>query len=61
MDANQKKMMTYALLAIGVFLLAAPPSYQMAIPVRMDSSTRQMVACAALLAAYYFYNGEKLF
>lgn len=58
---ESKKMMMYALLAVGVFLLAAPAQYQAMVPVQMESSTKQIVAIVALLAAYYYYNGEKLF
>lgn len=55
------KMMMYVLFALGAFLLVAPPQYQSMIPIEMTTSTRQVVACVALLAAYYYYNGEKLF
>lgn len=58
---DNKQMIMYALLAVGVFLLAAPQQYQVMVPVPMSSSTKQIVAVVALLAAYYYYNGEKLF
>jgi hypothetical protein len=61
MDASQTQMLMYALLAVGLFLLFAPQEYQAYVPVKLDTSTRQIIGCVALLGAYYYYNGEKLF
>lgn len=59
---EKKQMIMYAFLAIGVFLLAAPTQYQAMVPLPIqDSSTRQILAAIAILAAYYYYNGEKFF
>ena len=51
----------YVLLALGAFLLLAPAEYQAYVPVKIDTTTRQIVACVAILGAYYYYNNEKLF
>lgn len=56
---EQKQMIMFALVAIGAFLLAAPPQYQTMI--KVDTPTKQIIACVAFLAAYYIYNDEKLF
>jgi hypothetical protein len=61
MDASQTQIAMYALLAVGLFLLFAPAQYQSYLPVTLDTSTRQIIGCVAILAAYYYYNGEKLF
>jgi small basic protein len=54
-------MLIYTLLVIGLFLLFAPSKYQSYLPIKVDASTRQILGCFALLIAYYYYNGEKLF
>jgi hypothetical protein len=61
MDSNQVQILIYILLAAGLFLLFAPAQYQAYLPVTMSNSTRQIVGCVCILAAYYYYNGEKLF
>lgn len=61
MDASQTQILIYILVAAGLFLLFAPPQYQARLPVTLDTSTRQIIGCVALLSAYYYYNGEKLF
>jgi hypothetical protein len=61
MDSNQLQIIIYILVASGLFLLFAPAKYQTYLPVTLDTSTRQIVGCVALLAAYYYYNNEKLF
>jgi len=61
MEESQKKMLMYVLLALGAFLLLAPAEYQAYVPVKVDTSTRQIIAFVALLGAYYYYNNEKLF
>lgn len=58
---EQTQILMYALLVVGIFLLFAPPEYQSYIPFKTDNSTRQIIGCVALLVAYYYYNGEKLF
>lgn len=61
MDSTQTQVVIYVLLAAGLFLLFAPAQYQASLPVTLDSSTRQIIGCVALLGAYYYYNGERLF
>jgi hypothetical protein len=61
MDTTQNQLVIYIFLAAGLFLLFAPVKYQTYLSVTLDTSTRQMVGCVALLAAYYYYNNEKLF
>jgi hypothetical protein len=61
MDPSQTQMLMYVLLAVGLFLLFAPQEYQVYVPLKLDASTRQIIGAVALLAAYYYYNGEKLF
>jgi hypothetical protein len=61
MDSTQTQIVIYVLLTAGLFLLFAPEKYQASLPVTLDSSTRQIVGCIAILVAYYYYNGEKLF
>lgn len=61
MDPSQVQILIYVLLAAGLFLLFAPAQYQAYLPVTLETSTRQIIGCVALLAAYYYYNGEKLF
>lgn len=56
---QQSQYIAYALLAVAVFLMFAPPQYQMYIPVQMDTQTKQIVAVVAVVFAYYFYNGQK--
>jgi len=56
---QQSQYIAYALLAVTVFLLLAPPQYQSYVPVQLDMQTKQIVAVLALVAAYYFYNGQK--
>lgn len=61
MNNSPIQIIIYILLAAGLFLLFAPTEYQTYLPVTLDTSTRQIVGCVALLTAYYYYNGEKLF
>ena len=61
MDTTQYQIIIYILLAAGLFLLFAPAQYQTYLPVTLETSTRQIVGCVALLTAYYYYNNEKLF
>jgi hypothetical protein len=61
MDPSQTQMLMYVLLAVGIFLLIAPQQYQAYVPLKFDTSTRQIIGCVALLGAYYYYNGEKFF
>lgn len=61
MDANQVKILIYILLALGLFLLFAPIQYQKYLPFKLTTSSRQIIGCVAILTAYYYYNGEKLF
>lgn len=61
MDQTQVQIIIYILLAAGLFLLLAPAKYQTYLPVTMTTSTRQIVGCVAILTAYYYYNGERLF
>jgi hypothetical protein len=56
---QQSQYLAYALVAVAAFLMFAPPQYQMYVPVQMDAQTKQMVAVAAVVIAYYFYNGQK--
>ena len=56
---QQSQYLAYALIATAAFLMFAPPQYQMYVPVQMDMQTKQMVAIAAVVIAYYFYNGQK--
>lgn len=56
---QQSQYIAYALIAVAAFLMFAPPQYQMYVPVQMGTQTKQMVAVAAVVIAYYFYNGQK--
>jgi len=56
---QQSQYLAYALVAVAAFLMFAPPQYQMYVPVQMDMQTKQIVGIVALVAAYYFYNGQK--
>jgi uncharacterized membrane protein len=58
---ENKKIIMYVLLAIGIFLLVAPSQYQALVPIPTGGYTKQIIAIVALVAAYYYYNGEKLF
>ena len=55
---NQNMVILFA--SIGLFFLFAPAQYQAYIPVQLNTQTKQIVACVALLLAYYYYNGERL-
>ena len=59
LNQQQSQYIAYALLAVTVFLLLAPPQYQSYVPVQLDMQTKQIVAVLALVAAYYFYNVQK--
>lgn len=61
MEQNQVQILIYILVAAGLFLLFAPVQYLKNLPVNFTTSTRQITGCIALLIAYYYYNGEKLF
>lgn len=56
---QQSQYIAYALVAVAAFLMFAPPHYQMYVPVQMNMQTKQIVAVAAVVLAYYFYNGQK--
>lgn len=56
---QQSQYLAYALVAVAAFLMFAPPQYQMYVPVQMDMQTKQIAGIVALVAAYYFYNGQK--
>lgn len=56
---DSKQIIMYLLLTTGIFILIAPKSYQIMIPIQIDTSTRQIIAIFAILLAYYYYNGEK--
>lgn len=49
-----------AFVALGLFALFAPQQYIDMIPVKIDTQMKQILGAVALLAAYYYYNGEKL-
>jgi hypothetical protein len=49
-----------AFVALGAFALFAPQQYIDMIPVKLDTQMRQIIGALALVAAYYYYNGEKL-
>lgn len=58
-----KQILIYVLFTLGVFLLLVPEQYKMFsyLPIKMETSTIQIIALISLLAAYYYYNGEKFF
>jgi hypothetical protein len=55
---NQNMVILFA--SIGLFFLFAPDQYVAYLPVTLSTQHKQIIACVALLAAYYYYNGEKL-
>lgn len=59
LTTQQSQYLAYGLVAIAVFLMFAPPQYQMYLPVQTDMQTKQIIAVLAILGAYYFYNGQK--
>jgi hypothetical protein len=61
MNSPHIQIIVYTFFISGLFLLFASEQYQSYLPVTFNTSTRQIVGCVALLIAYYYYNGEKLF
>lgn len=61
MEISTTHIIIYSLLFIGLFLLFAPIEYQSYLPFKLETSTRQITGCIALLGSYYYYNNEKLF
>ena len=61
MEQSKVQIIIYALIFAGLFLYFAPPKYQAYIPIKLETSTRQILGAVAFLTAYYYYNGEKLF
>jgi hypothetical protein len=56
---EQNEIIVYILLAIGLFLLLAPQDSPIQLPI--EQSTKQIIACIALVLSYYFYNNQKIF
>ena len=58
LTVQQSQYVAYGLVAAAALIMFSPPEYQMYIPVQ-DMQTKQIIAVVAILAAYYFYNGQK--
>lgn len=58
---DQKHIIMFTLLAVGVVLLLTPEEYQQYMPVKLTLSIRQIIGSISLLGAYYYFNNERLF
>ena len=58
---DEKQIIMFTLLAVGIVLLLTPEEYQQYMPIKLTLSIRQIIGSISLLGAYYYFNNERLF